>query len=110
MDVLKYIYDNYDPGYDPLTSACAKAGIELHVFDAACDRVYYDGHYGPISYSEWKEQDGREPYSVSKALEILRTVLEQVEDYHAPEEIISAKSIRDALIPWYKSIYGTSIL
>ncbi len=69
-----------DPCWDPVALACAGAGVDREVFAAALDRVYADGFYGPVSEAEWREQDGREPFSVSRALRVLSEVSDAVDD------------------------------
>lgn len=120
-----------DPSFDPLTAALNKTeDVDKKLWDAATDRVYIDGYYGPINPDEWKEQDEREPYTVSGAILIMRKVLDNVEDYqelqycgepyfhnHDKEygyechghyvTAIEANDIKAALVsPWYKEIYG----
>ena len=75
-----------NPSYDPLETAREKAGISVDTLKAAINRVYYDGYYGPISPESWLEQDGREPSTVSGALDILAKVAENVEDYWDNED------------------------
>lgn len=75
-----------DPSYFPIETARIAAGISKELLDAAVDRVYTDGYYGPISPDEWKEQDGRRPYTVSEALGIMGKVADEVEDYWDSED------------------------
>lgn len=128
--IIEEIQDD-DPSFDPLALALAKTPfVGKKLWLAACDRVYFDGYYGPINPVEWKEQDGRKPYSVKEALEIIAKVLENVEDYrdtrycgdpyfvvHDEEygieceghlvTIAEANDIKAALVePWYREIYG----
>jgi hypothetical protein len=70
-----------DPSYDPLALACQEAGIKPKVFDAALDRVIFDGFYGPVSTEDWREQDGREPASIAEARHIVHEVAFAVQDY-----------------------------
>ena len=112
MTVIDEI-QNEDPSYDPLTYALIEANISRKTWEAATDRVYFDGYYGPISASDWEEQDGREPYTVSEALKIISTVLDEVEDYktdydvHDWDYMVDASDIKAALVsPWFKEIYG----
>lgn len=122
-----------DPNWNPLTDALRKTPfIGPALWKAACDRVYMDGYYGPLSDSDWEEQDGRKPYSVSSAMKIIAKVLDNVEPYKVMQycddlqfdpdvdendlcedecighetERIDASDIKAALIPWYKEIYG----
>lgn len=99
-----------DPSYDPLEEALSKTHgyVSRKLWHAACDRVYYDGYYGPISSDDWKEQDGRKPYTVKEAIEILAKVLGYVEPYYDDDRMVSveASEIRAALVPFYKEIYG----
>jgi hypothetical protein len=71
----------FHPSYNPIETARLAAGISEETLEAAVDRVYYDGYYGPIRPDEWKEQDGRQPYTVTEALDIMRKVADEVEDY-----------------------------
>lgn len=75
-----------NPSYNPIETACEKAGIDPDYLKNAIDRVYTDGYFGPISAGTWEEEDGREPYSVAEALEILAKVAENVEDYWDSED------------------------
>lgn len=113
-----------DPSYDPLTPALEKAGVSKELWEAATDRIYFDGYYGPVNPEEWKEQDGREPSRISEAINIVAKVLENVGDYWeiqycAGDETetvctghrdwdskVDASEIKRALIPWYSTIYG----
>lgn len=122
-----------DPSYDPLGEALIKSGVLLSLFNNACDRVYYDGYYGPISDEEWLEQDGRVPSSVRESIWLIAKVLSEIEDYkeiaycddlrHSPyarlndeyceDECIghevgraSAEEIRREIVYWYREIYG----
>lgn len=70
-----------DPSFDPLIGALAEADVSREIFNAAMDRVITDGYYGPINDDEWREQDGREPSSVSEALKILSRVSDEINDY-----------------------------
>lgn len=107
-DILDEIQE-WDPQYDPLEIALTKANVSKETWDAACDRVYFDGYYGPLKDTDWKEQDGRQPYSVKEALKIIATVLDgvdswynEVEGWNIPEE-----EIRAALVsPWFREIYS----
>lgn len=118
-----------DPSYDPLALALAKTpDISIDLFAAACDRVYFDGYYGPIDPVEWQEQDGRKPYSVLAARKIIAQVLANVEDYkdieycgepyfiNHDEEYghecqgheygrVLAEDIRAEIVYWYREIY-----
>ena len=78
--VIELIQDE-NPSYNPIESARLAAGIKKDTLTAAVDRVFYDGYYGPISPASWEEEDGRKPYTVTEALDILRQVAENVEDY-----------------------------
>lgn len=125
-----------DPSYDPLALALKKTPfVGFKLWQAACDRVYYDGYYGPINNLEWEEQDGRKPYSVKEAIRIIARVLANVEDVwefeycdtiqmqaefdesfewdscenckgHRGNKIASAEDIRADLVPFYREIYG----
>ena len=112
--VIALIQDN-DPSYNPLVTACEKAGISTELLDAAEDRVYYDGYYGPINDAEWEEQDGRKPYSVSEALDIMRRVNDEIEDYWDKDDgefgydfnmHVESREIAKAAWPWLTEIYG----
>lgn len=121
--LIETIREN-DPSYNPLTGALVLAKVDRDTWNAACSRVYSDGYYGPISDEDWKEQDGRKPYSVKEAIKIIATVLANVEDYYEFEfcepgstdtncaghrifdSKVDASVIRAELIPFYKEIYG----
>jgi hypothetical protein len=125
-NVIQRIQDE-DPSYDPLAIALKKTPfVSRKLFDAAADRIYFDGYYGPVSSAEWEEQDGRKPYTVSKALIIVAKVLDNIEDYYEIEycdedetdttctghriwdSMVYADDIKAALVaPWYSEIYGT---
>src|SRR5574339_492524 len=124
-----------DPSYDPVALALKKTpfvGVDL--FAAACDRVYFDGYYGPIDPVEWKEQDGRKLYTILAARKIIARVLANVEDYkdiqycgdpyyfnHSAEEgynyenahecqgheygRVLAEDIRAEIVYWWREIY-----
>lgn len=106
--VIEYIQNELNTEYNPLELALSKTKISKDTWNAACDRVYFDGYYGPISPSDWQEQDGREPYSVKEALQIIAFVLTEVDDYREEGDIIAdASDIRKELVsPWFKEIYG----
>lgn len=124
-NIIEIIQED-DPSYDPLALALSKTPfVGRKLWEAATDRIYFDGYYGPINADEWKEQDGRKPYSVSEALKIVSKVLDNVEDYWeiqycAGDETetvctghrdwnskVDASEIKAALVsPWYKEIYG----
>ncbi len=70
-----------DPSYDPVALACEASGVDRELFAAALDRVYVDGFHGPVSATDWREQDGREPSSVSEALAVLERVSDAADDY-----------------------------
>lgn len=119
-----------DPSYDPVAQALKKTPfINEKLFAAACDRVYFDGIYGPVSAEDWEEQDGRKPYTVREAINIIARVLANVEDYvdimycgepyfinHDEEYGIECKGheygrvlaeeIRAEIVYWYREIYG----
>lgn len=124
-----------DPSYDPLALALAKTPfIGVDLFSAACDRVYIDGYYGPVSAEDWKETDGRKPYTVKEALNIIARVLANVENVwevrycedlmeefpqefenwtpckeckgHKTDMIAQAEEIRAEIVYWYRDIYG----
>lgn len=108
-NIIQIIQDE-DPSYNPLYAALKKSHYSIDKWNAATDRIYMDGYYGPISAEEWKEQDGREPYSVSEALTIVAKVLDKVENYVETWDsfYVEAEDIRAALVsPWYSEIYGT---
>lgn len=75
-----------NPSYNPIETAREKAGIDEETLKAAIDRVYMDGYYGPIRPDDWAEQDGRKPYNVPDALDILAKVAENVNDYWDSED------------------------
>lgn len=109
--IIDEIQDN-DPSYDPLALALEKTpDVDKDLWKAATDRVYFDGYYGPLSPSDWEEQDGRKPYTLAEALTIIAKVLENVERYYLNdgeyEGYIDASEIKAALIaPWFSEIYG----
>ena len=112
--VIDQIRDNY-PAYDPIKTAREKAGISAELLSAAVDRVYFDGYYGPIAPKEWEEQDGRKPYSVSEALDIMRQVADEVEDYWDNDDgefgfdynsRVDSTDIVKAAWPFLTEIYG----
>ena len=70
-----------DPSYDPISLACHASGVDRERFAAALDRVYIDGFHGPVSATDWQEQDGREPSTVSEALGVLAEVSDGIDDY-----------------------------
>lgn len=132
-DAIEWIRDN-DPEYDPIAIACQAAGIPRETAKAAADRVYCDGYYGPISADDWREQDGREPATVSDALEILKRLADAIPDYKVedlhmcgfsdddpcenpetcgghPYEVgsVDAAEIADAAWPFVREIYGRRI-
>jgi len=105
--VIEYIQAELDTEYDPLALALSKAKISKKTWLAACDRVYFDGYYGPVNDAEWKEQDGRKPYSVKAAMVTIAKVLDNVQDYRDDGDVIAdAHEIRKELVPWYREIYG----
>lgn len=63
-----------------IPAAVKAAGVDPKRFSAACDRVYCDGMYGPISERDWREQDGRKPYGVGAARAIVRKVFDEIRD------------------------------
>lgn len=111
--ILALIQDE-NPSYDPITVARMAAGIPEETLNAATDRVYYDGYYGPIRPDEWAEQDGRKPYTVSEAIDILRQVADKVDDYWDPEaefgfdynNRVDSTDIVKAAWPFLTEIYG----
>jgi hypothetical protein len=113
--LIELIQDN-DPSYNPIETARIAAGIDVDTMNAAVDRVFYDGYYGPISPIDWEEEDGRKPYSVSEAIEILRNVAENVEDYWDKDDgefgfdynsrVDSYDIVKDAW-PFLTEIYGS---
>lgn len=70
-----------DPSFDPVALACEQSGVDREAFDAALDRVYSGGVYGPLSPSDWQAQDGREPATVAEALTVLARVSDSIDDY-----------------------------
>lgn len=103
------------PEYDPIVQARIAANITEETLDAAVDRVYTDGYYGPISPDEWKEQDGRKPYTVTEALNILREVADNVDDYWDSDDgefgfdfnmHVESRDIVKAAWPFLTEIYG----
>lgn len=94
-----------DPSYDPVALACEAAGVEREVFAAAFDRVYVDGFYGPVSDEDWREQDGREPASVSRALKVLERVSDAVDDYR---ETVCGQDQDGELVEWEETRVGAS--
>lgn len=105
-NIIEQIQDD-DPSYDPLKRALVLSKTDRDLWNAACSRVYSDGYYGPISPAEWEEQDGRKPYTVKEAIEVIKTVLNQVEPYQIENEVIDDSEIKAALIPFWREIYGT---
>jgi hypothetical protein len=78
--LIQRIQEN-DPRYDPWAEAVAASGHTRELADAAMSRVVLDGNYGPLSDSDWEEQDGRKPYSVAEALDILSDISDCIDDY-----------------------------
>ena len=114
QSVIAMIQANY-PEYNPIEQARIAAGISEELLDAAEDRVYYDGYYGPIRPVEWQEQDGRKPYTVTEALDILRVVADNVEDYWDTDDgefgfdfnmHVESRDIVKAAWPFLTEIYG----
>jgi hypothetical protein len=104
------IQDDY-PSYNPLAIALRNSQIDESLLDAACDRVYIDGYYGPCSDQEWEETDGRKPYSVKEALGIMGQVYNEIEDFTMyadglDEYQVDRSDIARALWPWLIEIYG----
>ncbi len=109
-----------DPSYDPVALACEQAGVDREAFTAALDRVVVDGFYGPVRPADWRQQDGREPSSVSDALAVLERVSGHVEDYRATsfgededgdevewqETVAEASDIRREVFAVVFEIYG----
>ena len=81
MDTIIQQIQADDPSFDPVALACEKASIDREAFAGALDRVYFGGFHGPVSASEWRQKDGREPSSVSGALDVLGRVSEEIDDY-----------------------------
>ncbi len=81
MDTIIEQIQAEDPSFDPVALACEKAGVAREAFAAVLDRVYFGGVHGPVSAAEWRQQDGREPYSVSEALAVLGRVSDAIDDY-----------------------------
>ncbi len=81
MDTIIQQIQADDPSFDPVALACARADVAREVFAAALDRVFFGGFHGPVSASEWRRQDGREPSSVSGALAVLSRVSDAIDDY-----------------------------
>lgn len=112
--VIEAIQD-YDPSYNPIENARLSAGITEETLNAAIDRVYYDGYYGPISPNDWREQDGRSPDNVTDALDILRQVADNVDDYWDKDDgefgfdfnsRVDSYDIVKAAWPFLTEIYG----
>lgn len=108
------------------------AEVDLNVFKAACDRVYIDGFYGPVSTADWREQDGREPASIVDARKIVEAVIAEVRDvpttdllfcqqegglnecdeprscqgHEVATGMVERKDFLKAYLPWYAEIYG----
>ncbi len=109
-----------DPSYDPVALACEQAGVGRELFAAALDRVFVDGFYGPVSASDWRHQDGREPSSVADALAVLERVSGGVDDYRTTfyaenedgdevewlESVADAADIRREVFSAVLEIYG----
>ncbi len=120
MDTIIQQIQADDPSFDPVAFACAKAGIATEVFATALDRVYFGGFHGPVSASEWRQQDGREPSSVSDALAVLERVSDAIDDYRETfygededgdevewqETIAEASEIRREVLAPVFEIYG----
>lgn len=115
VNVIAQIQE-WDPSFDPINQARIKTGISEELLDAAKDRVYYDGYYGPITPDAWKEGDGRAPFSVSEALEILGNVAENVDDYWDKDDgefgfdfnsHVDSNDIVRAAWPFLTEIYGS---
>jgi hypothetical protein len=108
--VIEMIQDD-NPSYNPIEMAREKANIDAEVLDAALDRVYTDGYYGPISPREWEIGVGTNPSSVSVALDILSQVADNVEDYWDSEDewgcpAVDSRDIVKAAWPFLTEIYG----
>jgi hypothetical protein len=112
--VIEMIQDE-NPSYDPIETAREKAGISKDLLTAAIDRVFYDGYFGPIRPDDWAIEDGRDPYTVAEALEIMRKVADNVEDYwdNDDEEFgfdynsrVDSYDIVKAAWPFLTEIYG----
>jgi hypothetical protein len=135
--VINYIQNEVDPSFDPLALALKKTPfIGEKLFLAACDRVYFDGYYGPVSPEDWKETDGRKPYRVKDAIRVIAAVLANIDDVweitycdefkmmaeedeayadwdscedckgHKTDLAASAEDIRAEIVYWYSEIYG----
>ena len=114
-----------DPEYDPVANACEAAGIPRDLFSAALNRVYYDGHYGPVSPQSWlASHDGEEHAEAvadtADALEVLERVSDEIEGYceaqlglddagdevEWTEETVSADEIRREVLQVLYYLYG----
>ena len=96
-----------DPNYAPFKQACEAAGIEYDLAKAALDRVVMDGFYGPLSNSDWEEQDGRRPFSVSEGLEILAKVSEEVTGYN---ELFVDEDEEGHEVQWKEETFDSSTI
>lgn len=122
-NVVEIIQMN-NPSYDPLGEALTASGVSMDTWNAAGSRIYYDGYFGPLSDEDWKEQDGREPSNVKEAIAVVAKVLDKVESYYEFDFCepgsthtnctghriwnteVHSSEIKQALIPFYKEIYG----
>lgn len=96
-----------DPSYDPIAAALAETGISREQYAAAFDRVVVDGNFGPISPDTWRDEDGREPASVSEALAVLGRVSDAIDDYRGEDFTVEAGEIRRAVFREVVNIYGS---
>lgn len=104
--IIEQIQDE-DPSYNPLTQALVKSGVNRDKWNQACNRIYVDGYYGPVSTEEWAETNGFDPISVSEARNLVAKVLDKVENYLSPfGEFYPSEDIKAALVPFYSQIYG----
>ncbi len=114
----EYVEDQY------MKDAAKEAGVTVKKLNAAMDRVYSDGYFGPISKQEWIEQYGRgDTADIKVALKIVEDAMsyvpsdieyfdprfewEEDEDGNAlPNAIIPGEFIRDEVFSFYYDIYG----
>ena len=124
-----------DPGYDPIPSALAAAGIPEPVYRFAVSYIYADGYYGPFRVSEMLDESSAESRGLTpetlalcdtrdKCLTVLASVASEIGDYvdigyqededgnEVEEEIsrVDSQEIVDDLFDYVRAIYGDSIL
>jgi len=104
MNVVEWIRCE-DPEYDPLAHVDDRQRL-----DAAIDRVYVDGYYGPIDAETWREQDGREPATTTEALSVLAVADEGISDWSGEVEghpvTVERDDIRRVVWGFVFTIYG----